>query len=343
MARLVGVRADRVIAVAFALSGMLAGFVSLYVVAQGGSVSYKMGVNMVLVAFVASVIGGIGSLPGAALGGFLLGIVSVALQAFLPEEWRPYRDAFVFLALHRLPALAPAGNAGPARRSREGLGMGRIWRFGKVEFATATAISVLLLLVVLAARLRRARLPAHGDRSADRSAGGRRALYLHRQFRRRLLRPCLLHGDRRLCLGHPHHDAGRRSMCCSQLPGFLEHLQLPVAAGGDAGRGLRRASSRWLVGMAFIRLRGIALPMATFAMLMIVHVVAQNWNEVTGGRRALVGLPQFTGLWTALLGAVVALAAAASISNGARGLLLRCSRENEVAAEASASTSRASG
>ena len=97
MARLVGVRADRVIAVAFALSGMLAGFVSLYVVAQGGSVSYKMGVNMVLVAFVASVIGGVGSLPGAALGGFLLGIVSVALQAFLPEEWRPYRDAFVFL------------------------------------------------------------------------------------------------------------------------------------------------------------------------------------------------------------------------------------------------------
>jgi branched-chain amino acid transport system permease protein len=97
MARLVGVRADRVIAVAFALSGILAGFVSLYVVAQGGSVSYKMGVNIVLVAFVASVIGGIGSLTGAALGGFLLGIVSVALQAFLPEGWRPYRDAFVFL------------------------------------------------------------------------------------------------------------------------------------------------------------------------------------------------------------------------------------------------------
>ena len=75
--------------------------------------------------------------------------------------------------------------------------------------------------------------------------------------------------------------------------------------------------------------------MATFAMLMIVHVVAQNWNEVTGGRRALVGLPQFVGLWTALLGAVVALAAAAFYQQWRRGLLLRCSRENEVAAEAS--------
>jgi Branched-chain amino acid ABC-type transport system, permease components len=96
MARLVGVRADRVIAVAFALSGILAGFVSLYVVAQGGSVSYKMGVNMVLVAFVPRSSAASAPCP-ARLGGFLLGIVSVALQAFLPEEWRPYRDAFVFL------------------------------------------------------------------------------------------------------------------------------------------------------------------------------------------------------------------------------------------------------
>ncbi len=97
MARLLGVKADRVIAVAFALSGILASFVSLYLVAQTGSVSYKMGVNMVLIAFVASVIGGMGSLTGAALGGFLVGLVSVSLQAYLPEELRPYRDAFVFL------------------------------------------------------------------------------------------------------------------------------------------------------------------------------------------------------------------------------------------------------
>jgi branched-chain amino acid transport system permease protein len=97
MVRLLGVKADRVIAVAFALSGILASFVSLYLVAQSGTVSYKMGVNMVLIAFVASVIGGMGSLTGAALGGFLVGIVSVSLQAYLPEELRPYRDAFVFL------------------------------------------------------------------------------------------------------------------------------------------------------------------------------------------------------------------------------------------------------
>jgi len=109
MARLLGVKADRVIAVAFALSGILASFVSLYLVAQTGSVSYKMGVNMVLIAFVATVIGGMGSLAGAALGGFLVGIVSVSLQAYLPEDLRPYRDAFVFLAFIAFLLWRPQG------------------------------------------------------------------------------------------------------------------------------------------------------------------------------------------------------------------------------------------
>jgi branched-chain amino acid transport system permease protein len=97
MARLVGVKANRVIAFAFAISGVLASMVSFYLVAQTGSVSYKMGISMVLIAFVSSVIGGMGSIAGAALGGFLVGVVSVSLQAYLPVELRPYRDAFVFL------------------------------------------------------------------------------------------------------------------------------------------------------------------------------------------------------------------------------------------------------
>ena len=96
MARLVGIRANRVIAAAFALSGVLAAFLAFYVVVQSGTISYRMGVDLVLVAFVAAVIGGIGSLTGAALGGLLVGVTSVALQTYLPPDWRPYRDAFLF-------------------------------------------------------------------------------------------------------------------------------------------------------------------------------------------------------------------------------------------------------
>ncbi len=97
MARLVGVKANRVIAIAFGLSGILASLVSLYLVTQTGTVTYKMGVSMVLIAFVSSVIGGMGSLVGAALGGFIVGVVSVLLQSYLPADLRPYRDAFVYL------------------------------------------------------------------------------------------------------------------------------------------------------------------------------------------------------------------------------------------------------
>ena len=97
MARLVGVKANRVIAIAFGLSGILASLLSLYLVTQTGTVTYKMGVSMVLIAFVSSVIGGMGSLVGAALGGFIVGVVSVLLQSYLPADLRSYRDAFVYL------------------------------------------------------------------------------------------------------------------------------------------------------------------------------------------------------------------------------------------------------
>lgn len=96
MARLLGVRADRVIAVAFAITGILAAVVSLLIVTKSGVLDFRMGVPLVIFAFVATVIGGMGSLVGAVLGGYLLGILSVLLQALLPAELRPARDAFLF-------------------------------------------------------------------------------------------------------------------------------------------------------------------------------------------------------------------------------------------------------
>lgn len=96
MARLLGVRANRVIATAFVLSGILGGTVSLLLVVQTGTLDIHMGLMPVIYAFFATVIGGIGSLPGAALGGFFVGFVSVLLQTYLSEDLRPFRDAIVF-------------------------------------------------------------------------------------------------------------------------------------------------------------------------------------------------------------------------------------------------------
>jgi branched-chain amino acid transport system permease protein len=96
MARLLGIRADRVIAVAFAISGALAAAVGVLLVMQTGQVSPTMGLTPVLVGFVAVVIGGFGRMVGAVVGGLLLGALSSLLGVYLPEGLAPFRDAIVF-------------------------------------------------------------------------------------------------------------------------------------------------------------------------------------------------------------------------------------------------------
>ena len=109
MARLLGVRANRVIAVAFAISGFLAAVVSLLLVAQTGVLSFHMGIPLVLFAFVATVVGGMGSLAGAVLGGFVVGVASVVFQTALPIELRPNRDVFVYGMVLLILLLRPRG------------------------------------------------------------------------------------------------------------------------------------------------------------------------------------------------------------------------------------------
>lgn len=109
MARLLGVRANRVIMVAFALSGVLAGVAAIALIAKTGSVTPTVGVNVALFGFIAVILGGMGSLTGAVLGGYVLGALTVVLQIVLPEELRAYRDAFLFAAVLGLLVLRPQG------------------------------------------------------------------------------------------------------------------------------------------------------------------------------------------------------------------------------------------
>jgi branched-chain amino acid transport system permease protein len=118
MSRLVGVRANVVIALAFALSGALAAIVALLFAAQTGFVQPRFGVQIVIIAFVATVIGGLGSLEGAVAGAFLVGGLSTLLQAFLPAELRPFREAFLFLGVILVLLARPQGLF-PARGLKE--------------------------------------------------------------------------------------------------------------------------------------------------------------------------------------------------------------------------------
>jgi branched-chain amino acid transport system permease protein len=109
VARLMGVRANRVIAWAFAMSGLLAGAVALLYIAQVGAMTPQFGVQPALIGFVATVVGGLGSLAGAVIGGFLIGGLTVVLQLVLPLELRPFREAFLFGLLFIVLLVRPQG------------------------------------------------------------------------------------------------------------------------------------------------------------------------------------------------------------------------------------------
>jgi branched-chain amino acid transport system permease protein len=109
MARYLGIKADFVIGMAFAISGILAAAVALLVVAQSGIVSPIMGVNLVIFGFIATVIGGMGSLSGSVIGGMAVGVSSTFMQAYLPPDARAFRDAFVFALVILFLLLRPSG------------------------------------------------------------------------------------------------------------------------------------------------------------------------------------------------------------------------------------------
>lgn len=109
MAQLVGVKINRVVIMAFVCAAVMAVTVSVLLVAQTGSMSPYMGVGLTLIGFVATVVGGLGSLIGCAIGGFMVGLATTLLQAYLPPHLQPFREAFVFSLVILVLLVRPQG------------------------------------------------------------------------------------------------------------------------------------------------------------------------------------------------------------------------------------------
>jgi branched-chain amino acid transport system permease protein len=112
--RLMGVKANRVVALAFGLSGGLAGIAALLFFATTAAVDPPTGTPLVINAFIAVILGGLGSLSGAVLGGFVLGFAEVLFEARLPGSSAQFANAFVLLVLIGLLLLRPQGLLGRA-------------------------------------------------------------------------------------------------------------------------------------------------------------------------------------------------------------------------------------
>lgn len=109
--RLMGINVDAVIAVTFLLGSMLAAAGGLMWAMKYPQVNPFMGVFPGLKAFIAAVLGGIGNIVGAVIGGFVLGLGEILIVAFVPQLAQ-YRDAFAFIILILVLLFRPTGIMG---------------------------------------------------------------------------------------------------------------------------------------------------------------------------------------------------------------------------------------
>ena len=109
--RLMGVSVDKVIALTFALGSALAALAGIMWALRYPRVEPFMGVLPGFKAFIAAVFGGIGSIPGAMIGGLTLGFVEIMSVAFFPHL-SGYKDAFAFILLIIILLLKPTGLMG---------------------------------------------------------------------------------------------------------------------------------------------------------------------------------------------------------------------------------------
>lgn len=109
MTRMLGVPANTVISTAFAISGIMAGMVSLFWISRSASVTPTIGGPPLLVAFVATVIGGMRSMTGAVVGGYVYAIIISLLGVLLPHGLIEFREAFMFAIVILILLFRPEG------------------------------------------------------------------------------------------------------------------------------------------------------------------------------------------------------------------------------------------
>lgn len=108
-ARLMGVKSDSVIRGAFLLSGLLAGIAGVFWLMRSGSTTPSAGITPMLKGVLAALIGGLGSLRGAVIGGFALGLAEVLLRSRLPDQIANLTEGVVFGLIALLFIFRPQG------------------------------------------------------------------------------------------------------------------------------------------------------------------------------------------------------------------------------------------
>lgn len=115
MSSLLGIDIDLIISFTFVIGSVLAAAAGMMVAMYYGTVNFFIGYIAGIKAFTAAVLGGIGSIPGAMVGGLLLGIVESLGASYISSE---YKDLFAFLILILVLLLKPAGLFGSPHKEK---------------------------------------------------------------------------------------------------------------------------------------------------------------------------------------------------------------------------------
>jgi branched-chain amino acid transport system permease protein len=108
-ARLMGINVDQVIMIVFLIGPALGGAAGLMVGLYYGQIKFTMGWIYGLKAFTAAILGGIGNIPGAMVGGLLLGVIEALGAAYISNAWK---DAIAFCVLILILIVRPTGLLG---------------------------------------------------------------------------------------------------------------------------------------------------------------------------------------------------------------------------------------
>lgn len=114
-AQLMGIDVDRVIGATFVIGGALGGVASVIYALYINTISFQMGFQNGLYAFTAAVLGGIGNLPGAVLGGLVIGLVRALGSGYVDEKWT---SALIFAILIVILIFRPSGLLGARTREK---------------------------------------------------------------------------------------------------------------------------------------------------------------------------------------------------------------------------------
>ena len=276
--RLLGLRVDGIVAGTFGIASALGAVAGILVSMRVGAIYPDMGFVALVKAFTAAILGGMGSVPGAVLGGYLLGIVESLASTYLPSG---YSDAMPYVILFAVLILLPAGLLGSKHQETSHHSIGQMGE-GLLEWffvSIGDKIDVRMIGVVLIV------------------AAAAVAPFLDDYYLRVLI-GIFLYAFMTLGVNVILGLAGQLNLSTSGFMaiGAYASALLTTRLGLNAWSGILAGivlstMLGALVSFATFRVRGYYLALVTLAFAEIVQVIISYWIDLTRGMMGIRGIP----------------------------------------------------